>query len=105
MDSIFPLCLHQVSAVEEPTTGASSSDQYPPSPDTPAITRYSQVQNQDDLVRFLRTKLLEQSEELKGMEAQLKTAELTVQVTAEREDFVLSELATIVGDLDCKFTA
>ena len=59
--------------------------------------------NQDDLVRFLRTKLLEKSEELKGVEAHLKAVESTAQVAAEREDFILSELAAIVSDLDCKF--
>ena len=54
-------------------------------------------------MRFLRTKLLEKSEELKGIEARLRAAESKEQVSAEREDFILSELAAIVSDLDYKF--
>ena len=71
----------------------------------PVITRFSQVQSNDDLVRFLRTKLKEKSEEIKGLEAQLRATESKEQVAAERENFILSELAAIVGDLDCKFAA
>ena len=51
----------------------------------------------------MRNQLLEKSAELKDMEARLKTAESTAQRAAEREDFILSELAAIVSDLDCKF--
>ena len=54
-------------------------------------------------MHFLRNKLLEMPEGLKGMEARLKTAKSIAQVAAEREDFILSELAAIVSDVDCKF--
>ena len=54
----------QIPAVEETTAGASSSTQSPASSSAPDITRYSQVQTQEDLVCFLCNKLLEKSEEL-----------------------------------------
>ena len=103
MESDFPLSVCQVPAVEETTAGASRSTQSPSSSSAPAITRYSQVMNQDDLVHFLCNQLLAKFAELKDMEARLKTAESAAQVAAEREDFILSDLASTVSELDCKF--
>ena len=99
----FPLYFRQVPAVGEPSSGTSSSTQSPPLAKTPVITRFSQVQNQDDLVCFLRAKLMEKSEHIKYLEAQLKVAESKEHLVVEHEEFLLSELATIVDYLDCEF--
>ena len=66
---IFPLYFRQVPAVGEPSTGTGSSTQSPPLAEIPVISRFSQVQNKDDLVHFLRAKLMEKSEQIKGLEA------------------------------------
>ena len=66
------------------------------------LSRYSQVQSQDDLVQLLRTKINEKVQQVKDLEAELKMAQSWEQLANDREDFLLNELAAQVSDLGCK---
>lgn len=65
------------------------------------LSRYSEVHSQDDLVRFLRTRINEKVKRVKDLEGELKTAQSREQLANDREDFLLNELAAQVSDLDC----
>ena len=97
----------QVPLAEGPSTGVGGSSQ----PEVPSrhgsvnfapLHQYSQVHSQEDLVRFLRTKLEEKSRRVRDLEAELKDSHSKEQVATDWEDFLLNELAEQVHDLDCK---
>ena len=60
------------------------------------------MHSQEDMIRFLRTKLEEKAQRVKDLEAELKESHSKEQVASDREDFLLNELAAQVHDLDCK---
>ena len=100
--------LSQVPSAAGPSTGGSSSYQpeTPPSHDPVGFVplhRYSEVQSPEDMIRFLRTQLEERSRRVKTLEAELKEAHSRIEASSSREEFLFAELASQVGDLNCKF--
>ena len=73
--------LSQVPPVEGPSSGVDGSNQ----PEIPSIRQsvdfaplhqYSKVQSQEDMIRFLRTKLEEKSQRVRALEAELKESHM-----------------------------
>ena len=62
-----------------------------------------EVPSSEDVIRLLRTQLEEKSQRVKDLEADLSRCQSMVQLSSDREDFVLAELAAQVHDLKCKF--
>ena len=67
------------------------------------LQRDSQVQSSDDMIRLLRTQLEKKSQRVKDLEAELNHCQSMVQLSSDREDFLLAEIAAQVHDLNCKF--
>ena len=86
--------------------GCSSCPEAPPE-SGPAefvpLTRFSEVQSPEEWVRFLRTRLDEKVKRVKELEGELKACQSREQLANDREQFLLTELAEQVSDLDCKF--
>ena len=98
-------CWSQVPVAGGSSSGAgcSSCPEEPPE-SGPAefvpLTRFFEVQSPEEWVRFLRTRLDEKVNRVKELEGELKAYQSREQLANGREEFLLTELAEQVSDLD-----
>ena len=61
-----------------------------------------ETQSPEDVIRLLRAQLEEKTQRVRNLEAELENSQTQVQMSNDREEFLLAELAAQVHDLNCK---